>query len=701
MAREVYIDDQSFRLGLQALDDTTKAPFGAALVMENCMITDKGGIAPRLGTSLLGTVNSSTFPVRSIYTFKKSFGTDEFLIKTYDTKIEVYSRNNSTSGWFLLKSGFTSDKEFGFLTSLVNTSSQDYTIFCNRYEPYQSWTGATTLLNGVLVGAETVITVDSVLTPEVFDAQVTASVSGSSATTLTLSTSPAPWAASQWNNFYVYIKTGVNAGKISLISATTSSAITFATLGSDPGSCDFEIRQAMFPASGNLIIGSSVVTYTAIPTATTFTVSSAPAATNRSIVATTPVTYLDAPRGNRLTNLLNRIIVGNVRSALARTSGGALSGFSPAGSYFVSKINNPFDFGFAATRVAGEGDIVSTPYGGGDITDVVTQEDSAYIFKQRYVEDVKYTQDTSDLAQRTPLKAEIGSVNRVIKGADDVYFMTPDKKFTSIGREKLKDVLPQTENMGYIIKRLLDSYTVDSFVGTEFADRIYFACKTTSAVTANDIVVVYNKNSKSFEGTWTLSVNGFVRFNNLLHFADSTSANVYQMLTGHADVSGTDRFPIVAKYQSHFANLGPIFRRLKRRQISSFADRQAIHSMYFEGYIKGATNITFQVWKDFATTPFLQFNFSGAETTFQDGANLIATLGDEEIGLAPMGSISAPDVDGYRHFQFRVYFPFVYGNYFSVGHQSQNVDDDYEISRYGLGMLQDVSADMGRIKSIN
>lgn len=698
MAKDIYIDDQNFRLGLQALDDTTKAPFGSALVMENCMITDKGGIAPRLGTSVLGTSNSSLLPVRSLYAFKKSFGTDEFLVKTYDTYMEVYSKNLSSSGWFRLKTGFTSDKEFGFITSLVNVNNQDYLIFCNRYDYYQSWTGATTLLNGALVGGETTITVDNVLTPESFDIEATANVSGSSATTLTVNGTP--WAASQWIGFYAYIKTGVNAGKISLISSNTSSQITFATLGSDPGACDFEIRQLLFPASGTLILGGNTLAYSAIPTVTTFTTSAAATTASRTPVAVVPTIYADAPKGNRLTNSLNRVIVGNVRSGLARNAGGAIAGFAAAGSYFVSKLNNPFDFTYAATRVAGEGDVVSTPYGGGDITDVMAQEDAAYIFKKRYIESVKYSQDTSDLAVRVPLKSEVGSINKVIKGADDIYFMTPDKKFTSIGREKLKDVLPQTENIGYIIKRLLDTYDMSSFCGIEYADRLYFACKSASTNTYNDRVLVYNKNSRSFEGVWTLSANGFARFNDLLYFGDATGANVYQMLTGHADVVGTDRFPIVAKYQSHFANLGPIFRRLKRRQITSFADIQAMHSMYVEGYIKGATTITFECWKDFSTTPFLSFNFSGAETNFQDGATLMATLGDEEIGLAPMGSISTPDPEGYQHFQFRVYFPYQYGNYFSVGHQTSNTDDDYEIIRYGLGLLQDVSVDTGRIKSV-
>ena len=57
--KDNFIDSERFKVGLYLLDDTTKAPFGSARIMRNMRITDRGGIAPRLGTSLLGTFNSS------------------------------------------------------------------------------------------------------------------------------------------------------------------------------------------------------------------------------------------------------------------------------------------------------------------------------------------------------------------------------------------------------------------------------------------------------------------------------------------------------------------------------------------------------------------------------------------------------------------------------------------------------------------
>ena len=682
---DIFIDIDRLKQGLVALEDETKAPVGSAKTMRNMRVTDRGGVSPRLGTLLLGTLNASTSPVRGLYNFRKSFDSDEFLIKTYDDEMEIYSKNHSAADWFRLKNGFTSDKEFGFVTSLVNTDAEDFIAFCNRYEDYQRWRGAVTMLNGALVGAETAVTVDSVLTEEIFESKT---ASASSATTLDIS--PAAWVASQWDTFYVYITSGVHSGKIRLISATTTTRITFATLGSDPVTPTFQIRKAAFPATGTLIYGGTTIAYTAIPTATTFTVASAHAGADNAGVALVPDLYPDLPRGNRITNYLGRIIVGNVRSALARGSGGALQGFASAGSAFVSKLLNAFDFGFSATRVAGEGDIISMPYGGGDITDVAYQEDTAYVFKNRYIEAIQYSQDGNDLANRTPLKSGVGSIGPVIKGADDIYFITADNQFTSIGRVVTKDALPQTDNIGLKVKRLLESWTFGNGRGFTDQARIYIPGRSDSTETSNDVVLVYNRQNKAFEGEWQLRANFFESFNGKSYFGESNSANVYQMNVGHADVVGDDRYGIDCEYESNFMNLTP-----------SHAYSQAMNSLFFEGYITANEEITFFAKKDFASDPFLEFTFAGTEESLQDGALIDGFLGGTPLGLRPLGSFSDPlDEDGRRHFQFRVYFPFQYGNHFSVGFSASEVDADFEITRYGLGMLESVSVDTGRVKAV-
>lgn len=438
MAKTLSITQENFKTGLQLLLDDTKSAFGSARKMLNVSISDRGGITTRPGTQLLGTINTSSKAIKGLFNFKKSQGSAEIPMKAYDTYLEYY---NETAGWSKLKTDYTTGQEFGFTTSLVNTSNEDYTYFCNRTEEFQRWRGAVTLLNGALAGGETSITVDSTLKDNIY---YSATATSDTATTLTVST--ATWATDMWKNFYVYI---VGTGKVRKITGNTGTVLTFDTLGSAPGSVAFQIRQLAFPlynigtvttngtitltgsgtnflstyhtgdliyvdgetvrtvaavasntsltvtvafstSTGSLkhklkteiIYNSTVIEYTNIDTATTFTVASAHAGSDNSAVTIVPQKFIDAPRGNRLENLLGRVYVGNVRSAVSRDSAGAIQGSDQAGSLFVSKLLDPSTFSFSATRVAGEGDILNMPYGGGELTDLKAQESTMYAYKK-------------------------------------------------------------------------------------------------------------------------------------------------------------------------------------------------------------------------------------------------------------------------------------------------------------------------------
>lgn len=671
--------------GLLALEDTTLAPKGSFAILQNAVITDRGGVGPRPGTVLLGTQNSSSGYCTGLFNFRKSFGSDEVLIKTYGTTFEGFSRNLSSSGWFTVNGGYTLNSEHGFVSSLVNSDNQDYVISCNRYEPYQRWSAALATLTNTLVGGETTISVSSTLNPNIYESKTATASSGT-----TLTVSGTPWAASQWVGFWVRI---VGTNQISKISANTNNQITFDTLGVDPGSVAFEIRTAVFPSSGTLIYGGNQVPYTGLPSAITITVSGAAAASAGTVVTLMPDIYPQNPRGNRLANYLNRIIVGNVRSALVQnSSGSALQGYASAGSYFVSKLKNPVDFTYGQPRVAGDGDVISTPLGGGDITSVMAQENYAYIFKNRYVESVQYSQDENDLPNRVPLPQAGGSLGKVVQGTTNLYFITADNKLLSVGRIQLTTELPETKNIGINIKRLLDTYTFDQVNGFEWKDKVYIACKSSPVLSANDTVVIYNKIYDIFEGVWNLNAFGFEYFNNTLIYGEATSPNIYTMLTGTADVVGATRNPIPFNAVSHFVNL-----------TASKSSLQAMNSMYFEGYIDAATTITLKAYKDFESAPFLSFNFSGTEDSLLNGSIGGAFLGDQPLALQALGTISNPDDgnNGRRHFQFRVYIPYVYANYFAFGAEGTATDMNFELTRVGYGLKEDPVVNTSKIKAVS
>lgn len=763
--KDRYIDHGGFAKGLQLLEDTTKAEFGSARVMDNCRVTDRGGIGPRPGTRVIGAANASTSPVTGLYSYKKSFGQDEFLVKCYGDEKEGYWAGNESAGWFRIRDGYTPGEEHGFVSSLVNTENQDYLISGNRAEPFERWRGAAALLTAALSGGETSLPVDATVTDDIFEAKT---ASGSSATTFTVS--GLPWATDQWVGFFVHV---VGTGYVRRITASSQNSLTFAALPADPGAVAFRIVRLKFPFakvagtgiafvnsnpdtitdSGNgflaagfragdrvtvsgaanaqnngtftvesvtagtltlgadhaltaesagasvtvtldamqVIYGGTAIRYTDVPTSTSLTVASAHAAPSGAAVVDYPELFPQNPRGNRFANYLGRIVVGNVRSALARDAGGNRVGYSAAGSYFVSKVNNPSDFRFAATRAAGEGDIVSTPYGGGDIVDVEAQEDAFYVFKRDYIEAAKYSQDANDLVTRDPIKPGTGAAGRVVKGDDDIYFATPDSKLTSLGRVRTKDIRPQTENIGLPVKRLIDGWDFSGMCGIEHRERLYISAKSSSRVAANDVTLVYNMQTKSFEGVWSIGLSEFAKFDGMLVAGDAAGPDALELLAGYADVDGAgNRLPYTSRYATNFFNL-----------TASAGNQQAMCGVYVEGYIQPGSPVTFKAWSDFAEEPFLSFSFdgTGADVSFLSAAAGSAALGITPLGLRPMGALSDLGDDGRRHFWFRVYFPFQYANFFSVGHESSDADCDYEVTRYGLLMKEDVSMSAARVKT--
>jgi hypothetical protein len=684
MAKESKVDFADFSAGLVVGVDPTKAPIGSAREMVNMMVSDKKGITRRPGTELLGTYNSGALTC-GLYNFVQSFGAEEIPVKAYGTVTEYY--HPDLADWQRLESGFTSGKDWGWKEHLVNTENEDYLYGCNRYEDYRRWSGAFTQLNGALVGGETTITVDD---DDVLKSEVFFSGTAASCTTTTIdvtATAAGPWTADQWNTFYVKITSGSESGKIALISDGTATQITFATIAGLSGTPTFEIRLAKFPASGVLVIGTNEVTYTAIPTAQTFTVASAPASADNSAVTLKPTAYAAAPKGNALENYLARMVVGNVRSGLSRDGSGNLQGSQSSGSYYLSKLKDAKDFTFSATRVAGEGDVVSTPYGGGDITDVVAQEEGFTVFKADYIEDVTYSQDANDFPVRKPLKQGIGAQGRVIKGKDDVYFVTNRKEITSLGRVKNVDSTPQTLNIGLKVKRLLDALEFDQHRGIEFKDRLLFGCRDSES-TKNSRTLVYNRDSKSFEGMWLIPAWGFMRYGGDCYYVDSVTPNVHKMFTGVNDVQGETVFGFSSSWKSNWMNLAP----------SKF-DLQGVSSYSAEGYIQGDSQITFSLFSDFSTEADLEFTFTAGESGLIDEGNFGQFLGADPLGMSFEGELSEPDEEGLQHYLFTLYFPDIYATNFSLGVSGEGTYQTWEVTRLSLGLLADPLQETSRVKS--
>jgi len=690
MAKTLSFDMEEFKAGLYLLDDDSTSPVGSARNMQNIFITDRGGIAPRPGTLILGNRDAASDRGRGFFVFKKSFGAIEIPMRAGGVILEAYTEQH---GWFLVKEGFTNDKEFGFIYNLVNTDNDDFAYFSNRYEAYQRWSGQIANITVALAGGETSITVDSTLEEDIY---YTGTVdAGATTTSIPDDAATAPWVGDQWNNFYLLITSGAQAGQVRKITDTTTNTLTVDAFAGAPADGDtFEIRTTKFRLEfGSTFIYNGIeIEVTAIPSSTELSVASAHAAPVDTAITQSPETFEGAPRGNRMDTLLGRALVGNVRSALSRDAGGALQGSNSAGSIWVSRQNDPTDFTYDAARIAGQGDLISMPYGGGDITDIAVTEDVAYVYKRGYIEAIRYSQDVNDFAIRNPLKPGAGSVNKVIIGKDDHYFVTVDKQFTSLGRVANKDVTVQTENIGLPIRRLLQQYEFNQFDGIEYRNRILFSGRSNDQVENNDTTIVWNKRTQSFEGVWNVAAHGFDVFGEELYYQESNGPNVWKMFESRkADVDNTDELPIASVWQSNFFNLLPIK-----------GNYQTVQSLAFEGYIAANTTFTVSLFKDFEDEASIEFDFGGLDDeAFLTGSALASFLGSNPLGLVPIGTLGGIDIDGRRRFSFMVYFPFEYGQYFSLGFQSSGIDQDWEVIRASMGLKETISTIRPGIKSIS
>jgi len=674
------IDIDQFILGLRVSEDSTKSPIGSAQTMKNVMISDRGGISKRPGTLLLGTLSTASDGTKGFYTYTKSFGDVEIPMRAYSTTLEYYNG----SAWATLEGSFTDGSEWGFAAHQKPTENEDYLYMCNRTEDYRRWNGAYTLLNGDLLAAATTVTVDSTLDDEVYY-----SGTADSLTTTTIDVTGTPWATDQWNGFYVKITSGTKDGYISPITDTDSNTITFTIIAGLAGTPTFEIRTNKFAATGTLVINGTEVAYTAMPTATTFTVGSAPASSDNDPVTVKPTAYPANPKGNVLANYLTRMIVGNVRSGLG-SDGTNLQGSQSTGSYYASNKFDASDFTFTTTgRAATEGDVVSVARGNG-IKDIVGFEQYFLVGTPNYMEGSTYTQDSDDQVDRTPFKSGVGLQGKFISGKDDTYFVTPKNEITTLRRAESKDLLPETENLGFVIKRLIDSYDFSSIRGHEFKDRIYFACKESSSSSANDRLLVWNKITRSFEGLWHLSAFGFSEYSDDLYYADSKTPNVFKMLVGTNDIQGTDEFGITFEWKSNWMNFTP----------KSHLDLQSINSYGVEGYISNGTSLTFELYKDFESDTIVSFTFTGSESDFIDSESFSDFLGADPLGISPEAVYGDPDDAGLRHFKFVVYFPDKYSNHFATAIKNSGKDQRFDITRLSLGVAVDSLKESTDVKTL-
>ncbi len=635
--------------------DPTQLLPGALIVgSKNVGINDGDRVAVRQGVALSGASSTATTPITSSYTFKKRDGS-EIPLRAYGTVLE-YQYGTT---WYNLYSGLTSGKVFGFADYNINTDYTDRVCMCNAVDPWMEWSGNIAVLDGALAGGETTVTVDSTLQDFVFY-----SGTASAVTTTTLTIGSAEWASNLWtgtsgNRFFVLITSGSEAGKISDITATTSTQITFTAISGLSGTPTFEIRRAKFSLTGSIRIGTTDVSYTGL-TSTTFTgCSSVPATADETPVTQIVTRSFSNPRGNI-------IIVDKVRLFVAGVQK------SPSSVYY-SKIGQSTDFSFSATRIAGEGGVIDTPEGGGAITGLGVQENLIYVLKNDVIKSFYFTQDGTDLhvIETVAQAPNVGAnyFKGVFKIDNQLYYTSKEGAIKTVSRVESIDTA-QALQLSDPISGLVGVLDFTAPVGVFFKQKAYIACRTSDS-SYNNVVLVFNFQKQAWEAPITgWAVASWHIVGNELYFGHAINAEVYKVSDRYDDNGFA--YEAIARFSfNHFGQP---------------ALPKEYSLLFMEGYITENTEMTIRVRYNYnGTQEVRETILSGTDTEYIVASASYYGLGMEALGLSPLASeVEVPEEIN----KFRVYLvtdgqPFYE---LSVEVSSNQEGARWEILRFGYNV---------------
>lgn len=398
-----------------------------------------------------------------------------------------------------------------------------------------------------------------------------------------------------------------------------------------------------FPATGTLIIGSTInVTYTG-KTATTFTgCSNTPAAADNAGVAILPT----EPSLTGTSNPLGRIVVSGQQRAW-------VAGYDTTGStLLVSKIvasGGPDNFAFSTTRVPGEGglhDFVDKY--GGPITSLYFKDGTLLVFKRHAI--MTYTLQQEDVSTNEfPVEKaliqglDVGSIcHGATTGAyNDVFFVSKKGGIRSLrrtietGGQQIFDSIDMTKE----IKPTIQNYDFSESAGIFFDQKFLLACKNTSAAASNNRVLVYDYVTGGWS-IWFMSVNCWFIFDGQLRFGASSGLNCYTMFSGYEDTTG---IPIEAFWRS-----GYLDQHVGKLEESTF--------MYLEGHISTGTTLNIFInYDDGGRTVQITKTISGSLSNPYILAGSSPTFGSYSIGTNPFGGLFGAEIAAGELNRFRVY----------------------------------------------
>jgi len=364
------------------------------------------------------------------------------------------------------------------------------------------------------------------------------------------------------------------------------------------------------------------------------TASSTIACDNGSGIAESVVTYATNPKGNIYMVDNNRLFIAGIAST------------SQAAYFSAYGIATDFvDASLILSTTARAPGIFNLGEGGGAIIGMAKDEGAIYFFKKSAIrratlDDAFYT--LSDLKPTDGKSQTIGAVNNkgIFTSGNQIYLATPDNQILSLGRVESFDY-PQTVSISDIISPTVDNFKFDDYAGIVFRDKAYFSLKSSSDVSANNTVMVWDLKNKNWDSPivgWAIS--DFTVYDDgiseELYMGDAISPNVYKVITESID----GEFDIVANWRS-----------LQNDFNLPHAQKQVV-DMYVEGYISQNTTLTVNLLLDEdGYTETFSHDITGTDDNIIYDSTSFNAIGLSPFGTERFGSQS--DISGPK--KFRVY----------------------------------------------
>lgn len=350
------------------------------------------------------------------------------------------------------------------------------------------------------------------------------------------------------------------------------------------------------------------------------------------------------PRGNILLTASNRLFVAGSQDDKSVV--------------FFSEYGNPLLNGTATLvnqGTATSAGIFNLAEGGGQVTGMILQEGTIYIFKETIIYAAQLTDSFYSILPLKPADQQSSSAGAlkytVFTGGNRVFAVTADKQIIAVERVEQIDY-PGLVPISYPIKPTVLGWEWRGSRGIVFNNKAFIAAKGSLGLDAqgtnfepivhNNRVLVYNTQLNAFDtpivgwhpASWAIYNNGDSED---LYFGSSVEPNV-KKVTGTA-LDGT--FPVSASWKT------------KRLDFGLPAQRKWTPKFFLYGRILANTTLTVKVlFNEDGFTQTYTGEFSGTDTT-----KLFSLVGDNSFGTSEFGvSVFGGDEDtsGLRY--FRIYF---------------------------------------------